>query len=222
MSPFEDARPQRQDAGFSILEVVISLVILLTVLVSVSSLMVTAFKVGANSRFRQAATEIATSTLDSQVRDRCRHLARRRRRLVPAVGDERRPGLLGRARGVHVPTGSAGCQSPEGNGEAMLKVTVWVTWAEGEVGRPVVESRSRRRGRVCSSRRRHILAVPARTSTRARARILVTVDDAAGNGVEGVVVTATDTPTGTTTLTATTTSSGCALFTNIAPGDAGR
>ena len=44
----------------------------------------------------------------------------------------------------------------------------------------------------------------------------MTVDNASGSGVQGVSITATN---GTATLTATTTSSGCALFTNIAPGD---
>ena len=55
------------EAGFSLLEVIIALAILMTLLISVSSLLVTSFKVGANSRYRQAATEIATSNLDYQV-----------------------------------------------------------------------------------------------------------------------------------------------------------
>src|SRR5580693_792691 len=56
------AATPNSEAGFSILEVAVALTILLTALVSVSSLMGTIFKVGANSRFEQEATEIAVST----------------------------------------------------------------------------------------------------------------------------------------------------------------
>ena len=122
--------PNTSEMGFSILEVAISLTILLTVLVSVSSLMVTAFKVGANSRSRQVATAIATSTLDAQVQTGAATL-------LGEVGDKALPSVtsagqnyLAELEVTPYQPGSAGCQSPQGNGEAMLKITVWVTWAD--------------------------------------------------------------------------------------------
>jgi hypothetical protein len=192
--------------------VAISLVILLTVLVSVSSLMVTAFKVGANSRFRQTATEVATSTLDNQTQAGASAL-------LNVVGDTALPSVtisgqtyLAELEVSPYQPGSAGCQSPQGNGEAMLKVTVWVTWANEPTGSTwwtgsaaglLVEETT-------------LVAVPDTDLDPTLGTLLVTVSDASSNGVQGVSITATDSRTGTT-LTAVTTASGCALFTNIDP-----
>ena len=60
-------RRAASEAGFSILEVAFAIAILVIILVPVASVLGTIFKVGANSRFEQQATEIATSTLDNEV-----------------------------------------------------------------------------------------------------------------------------------------------------------
>ena len=207
--------PEGKEEGFSILEVLISLTILLTVLVSVSSLMVTSFKVGANSRFRQVATEIATSTLDAQVQTGATTL-------LGEVGDKGLPTVTSAGQNyleelevTPYQPGSAGCQSPQGNGEAMLKVTVWVTWADELSGSTWwIAGSSSTTGLVVEETT--LLAVPSTDLNPSAGTLLVTVDNATGDGVQGVSITATN---GSATLTATTTTSGCALFTNIAPGD---
>jgi hypothetical protein len=206
------------ESGFSILEVLISLVILLTVLISVSSLMVTAFKVGANSRFRQAATEIATSTLDAEAETGAATL-------LGDVGDTALPATVSAGQTYRAELevtpfqpGSSGCQSPQGtgNGETMLKVTVWVTWANEPSGATWwISSTSSATGLLVEETTQ--LAIPSTDLNAADGTILVTVDNASGTGVPSVAITASNSSTNTT-LTATTTSSGCALFTNIAPG----
>ncbi len=214
MNSSEEAGAGRGEGGFSILEVAIALAILLTVLVSVSSLMVTAFKVGANSRFRQAATEIATSTLDAQVQTGASTL-------LGDVGDTALPSVtsagqtyLAELEVTPFQPNSAGCQSPQGNGMAMLRVTVWVTWADEPSGATWwIAGSSSATGLLVEETTQ--LAVPGTDLNPLQGTILVTVTNAAGNGVQNVAITATS---GGTTLTATTTSSGCALFTNIATG----
>ena len=214
MNASEDAGSGRGEDGFSILEVAIALAILLTVLVSVSSLMVTSFKVGANSRFRQVATEIATSTLDSQTQTGATAL-------LNVVGDTSLPAVtsagqtyLAELEVSPFQPGSAGCQSPTGNGEAMLKVTVWVTWADEPAGATWwIPGSSAATGLLVEETTQ--LAVPGTDLDPTKGTLLVKVLNAAGGGVQNVAITATDTSTNST-LTATTTSSGCALFTNIA------
>jgi Tfp pilus assembly protein PilV len=210
-----DPGSERGDAGFSILEVVVALVILLTVLVSVSSLMVTAFKVGANSRFRQAATEIATSTLDNQVQTGATAL-------LGDVGDTALPSIISNGQtylaemevNPYTP-GSSGCVSPTGAAAEMLKVTVWVTWANETSGATWwVSGSSSSTGLLVEETT--LVALPATDFDPTLGTIFVSILNASGSADQGVVVSATN---GTNTLATTTTASGCALFANITPGN---
>jgi Tfp pilus assembly protein PilV len=200
------------EAGFSILEVAIALVILLTVLVSVSSLLVTAFKVGANSRYRQVATEVATSTLDSEVQTGSTAL-------VAHVGDSALSTVTSSGQqyiqelevSPYTP-GSSACASP-GTGSAMLKITVWVTWANVTSGTTWwISGSSGSTGMLVEETT--LLALPTTAFNANDGTLLVDVTNAAGNGVQGITVTATS---GSTTLSAVTTGSGCALFANVTP-----
>ncbi len=215
MTSSDRSLPDLGDAGFSILEVVVALVILLTVLVSVSSLLVTAFKVGANSRFRQAATEIATSTLDSQVQTGATTL-------LGEVGDTALPSVTSSGQtylaelevNPYTP-GSSGCVSPTGSSAEMLKVTVWVTWANEPSGATWwIAGSSSSTGLLVEETT--LVALPATDFDPTLGTIFVSILNASGSAVQSVLVTATN---GTTSLTATTTASGCALFANITPGN---
>lgn len=202
------------EAGVSILEVVIALAILLTVLVSVSSLVTSAFSVGGNERDEQAATEIATSVLDTQVETGATAL-------LGEIGDTAMPSvasggqtyLLEQEVAPYQP-GNSACVSPTTNAEAMLKVTVWATWSDEPSGTTwwlpgpsltshLVEETT-------------LLALPGTAIDPAKGSILVSVDGAAGTGTRDVSVTAT--PPSGTALTAVTTENGCALFANVATG----
>jgi type II secretory pathway pseudopilin PulG len=140
------------EAGFSLLEVVISLAILMTLLIAVSSLLVTSFKVGANSRYRQAATEIATSNLDYQVQVGSTTL-------VGEVGDTSLSTVTSGGQtyvsemeiSPYTSSNASSCANPNG-GLAMLKITVWVTWANVTRG-PPGGCRVARRRPGCWSRR---------------------------------------------------------------------
>jgi large repetitive protein len=216
MSSSEGSGTVRGEGGFSILEVVISLVILMTVLVSVSSLLVDSFKVGANSRFRQAATEIATSNLDYQVQVGATTL-------VGEVGDTALPTVTSAGQqyygemeiAPYTASNGSACANPNG-GLAMLKITVWVTWATVASGSHWWKtSSSSYSGDLVEETT--LLALPSTAFNSADGSVLVDVTGAAGSsdGIQGVTVTASY---GGTTYTAVTTSAGCALFANLTAG----
>jgi hypothetical protein len=216
MSSSEDTVRDRGDAGFSILEVAISLVILRTVLVSVSSLMVTEFKVGADSRYRQVATEIATGTLDNEVQTGASAL-------LGKVGDSTLANVtsagqtyVGELEVSPYTPGSAACASP-GTGLAMLKITVWETWANVTPGTTWwVPGTANSTGLVVEETT--LLALPPTAFASSQGSLLVDVTGATGNGVQGVTVTVTPTAGGSS-QTAITTLSGCALFANLTTGN---
>jgi hypothetical protein len=202
-------------AGFSLLEVVVALVILMTLLVSVSSLLVTSFKAGANSRFRQAATEIATSNLDAEVQLGSATL-------VAKVGDSALATVTSAGQqylsemevSPYTP-GSAACANPNG-GLAMLKITVWVTWADVASGSSWwVSGSASSTGNLVEETT--LLALPSTAFNTNDGSILVDISGASGSsdGIQGVTVTITS---GSTNYTAVTTASGCALFANLTPG----
>jgi hypothetical protein len=212
----ETPGPLRGESGFSILEVVISLVVLMTVLVAVSSLLVTSFKVGANSRYRQVATGIATSKLDYQVQVGASTL-------VGEVGDTALSSVASAGQtyvvemeiSPYTSSNASSCANPNG-GLAMLKITVWVTWANVVSGTKWWQSgNSASTGLLVSETT--LLALPSTAFNGNDGSILVDITGASGStdGIAGVTVTAT---AGSTTYSAVTTSSGCALFANLTPG----
>jgi Tfp pilus assembly protein PilV len=217
VSSSDGATPVLGESGFSILEVVISLVILMTVLVAVSSLLVTSFKVGANSRYRQVATEIATSNLDYQVQVGATTL-------VGDVGDTALSSVASAGQtyvvemeiSPYTSSNASACANPNG-GLAMLKITVWVTWANVVSGTKWWQSgNSSSTGLLVSETT--LLALPSTAFNGNDGSILVDITGATGStdGIAGVTVSATY---GTTTYSAVTTSSGCALFANLTPGN---
>ena len=213
----EGSGPALDDAGFSILEVVIALVILMTVLVSVSSLLVTSFKVGANSRYRQVATEIATSNLDYQVQLGSDTL-------VGEVGDTALPSVTSAGQtyivemeiSPYTSSNASACANPNG-GLAMLKVTIWVTWANAVTGTKWFEANNAASTGLLVSETT-LLALPSTAFNGNDGSVLVDVTGVGGSsdGTEGVTLTASY---GGTTYTAVTTSSGCALFANLSPNN---
>jgi hypothetical protein len=214
-------RPARRvrpgEEGFSILEVALSLVVLLTVLVAVSSLLSTASKVGTDSRLKTEAIGIATSALDAQVETGAATL-------LTEVGDASLgtqspaagPGTFTLEREVapYVP-GSSACVSPASNSEALLKVTVWATWAPAKSGSQwwVAGASGSTSNLVSVS---SLLSLPATSFNANDGSILVKVLGAEGEDEQGVTVTAT--LNGTSLSPVSTTTSGCALFTNVTPG----
>ena len=207
----------RGDDGFSIVEVAIALVIFLTVLVAVSSLLATADKVGLNSRLKAEAVGVATSALDAQVETGSNTL-------LTEVGDASLgtqhptagPGTFTLEREVapYVP-GSGSCVSPASNSEAMLKVTIWATWADVSTGAQWwVSGASGSTGNLVSVS--SLVALPVTAFNTNDGNMLVQVTGANGETEQGIVVTAS--LNGASLTPVSTTTSGCAIFSNVTPG----
>lgn len=200
------------EGGFSILEVVIAITILMTVLVSVGSLLQTEFKVGANSRYEQEATQIASATLDTE-------LAQGASTLLAEPGDTALSSVTsgGQTYVLEMEVapydpGTLGCVAPTSDSNAMLKVTIWATWADVTSGSTWwVSSSSAATGLLVQES--SLVAVPASALNSSDGSILVSVQNAAGSGVQHLSVTAT--PSSGTALTAVTTENGCVLFSNV-------
>ncbi len=201
------------EAGFSLLEVVIAIAILMTVLVSVSSLLQTAFKVGANSRYRQEATEIASSTLDSEVATGATTLlGETGDTSLPSVTSSNQVYLLEMEVAPYDP-GNAGCQSPASDPGAMLKVSIWATWTNQVSGSKWWLSGSSLTAGLLVEET-SLEAVPSSAINPTMGSILVTIEGASAQAIAGLSVTAT--PSSGSPQTVTTTAGGCALFANIA------
>jgi type II secretory pathway pseudopilin PulG len=204
--------PSSGEAGFSLLEVVIAITILMTVLVAVSSMLATSFKVGANSRYEQEATQIASATLDSQ-------LANGATALLAEPGDTDLPNVLSAGQTYVLEMeiapydpGTLGCVSPASDPGAMLKVTVWATWANvSQNNNWWVKGTTGSTGLLVEET--SLLAVPAASVNSTLGSILVNVQNAADTGVADLSVTAT--PSSGAAQTAVTTQGGCVLFANI-------
>ncbi|MGH9017216.1 MAG: type IV pilus modification PilV family protein, partial [Acidimicrobiales bacterium] len=216
MTPDDDVAVLCAESGFSLLEVVIAMVILMTLLVSVSSLLATTFKVGANSRYRQAATEIATSNLDYQVQTGSDTL-------VGQVGDTALPTVTSAGQSYviemeispYTSSNASACANPNG-GLAMLKITVWVTWADVKSGTTWwVSGATGSTGLLVSETT--LLSLPSTAFNGNDGSILIDVTGTNGSsdGSQGVAIKVTS---GSTSYTDITTSSGCVLFANLTPG----
>jgi Tfp pilus assembly protein PilV len=213
MSPCPDRASWAGETGFSLLEVIIALTILLTVLVSVSQLLQTSFKVGANSRYEQEATSIASATLDHQ-------LATGVTTLLGEEGDTKLTSvtssgqiyLLEMEVAPYDP-GNLQCQSPASDPGAMLKVTIWATWTDQTSGATWWLSGSSAYTHLLVEET-SLVAVPASAINPTLGSILVSIEGATGNGIPNVPVTAT--PSSGSPQTVTTSAGGCALFANIA------
>jgi len=210
-------RPERRgcrtsQAGFSLIEVMVASVILLSVLVSVSSLLGTVFKVGANSRFKQEATLIATSTLDAQIATGASTLlGETGTRSLPSVTAAGHVYLLEMEVAPFDPANSQ-CVSPASDPGAMLKVTIWATWQTQPAGATWWLANSpTATGQLANVA--SLISVPSSIINPTKGSILVAIQGAAGAGVPNVAVTAT--PSSGTALTVTTTAGGCALFANL-------
>ncbi|HEY5250493.1 MAG TPA: Ig-like domain-containing protein [Acidimicrobiales bacterium] len=212
MTPPQASESSSGEAGFSILESLIALTILLTVLVSVSSLMTTAFKVGANSRYEQAATEIAASTLDAQIQTGVTTLlGETGDTALPSVKSGGQTYLLEMEVGPYT-AGNTACQSPASNAETELQVTVWATWAdEPSTATWWIAGTSTATGLIVHES--SLVAVPSAAINTTEGSILVTIEGADGLGDPNITVTAT--PSTGSAITTTTTASGCALFANL-------
>jgi hypothetical protein len=193
--------------------VAIALAILMTVVVSVSSLLATSFKVGANSRYKQEATEIASSTLDDQ-------LANGAVTLLGETGDTALPSVTSSGQTYLLEMevepydpGNLACVSPASDPGAMLKVSVWATWTNQASGSKWwISGSSTSTGLLVEET--SLLAVPAAAIDPTLGSLLVTIQGVTNNSIAGVSVTAT--PSSGSPETVTTTAGGCALFANIA------
>jgi Bacterial Ig-like domain (group 3) len=206
------------EAGFSILEVIIATAVLMTVLVSVSSLLGTIFKVGANSRFEQEATEIASSTLDNEIATGASALlGETGDTALPTVTSGPQQYLLEMEVAPFDPS-DAQCVSPASDPGAMLKVTIWSTWTNQKTGSTwwIAGSSSATNLLVEEA---SVVAIPAANVNPALGSILVTIEGASGQAITGLSVTAT--PSSGTAQTVTTTAGGCALFNNVTPTSGG-
>lgn len=197
------------ESGFSLVEVVIAVVVLLTALTAVSNLLSTAITTSASSRLEQVATDLASSQLDSDVASGATTLLGESGYSADAT---KRIGSVAYAIEQEVSPGAGACAAPQAGSPTELAIQVWVTWA------PVVSGSTWWTGPHATSSlvtESTYAPVPASALVAGDGSILVTVSDYAGNGQSLVTVTATNTTTQAGT-SATTTSSGCVLFANLA------
>jgi large repetitive protein len=185
----------------------------MTVLVSVSSLLQTAFKVGANSRYEQEATEIASSTLDSQLATGYATLLTKTGfSSLTSVTVTGQVYLLEMEVAPYDPSSSV-CVSPASDSGAMLEVYIWSTWTNQASGATWWVSGSSGSTDLLVEET-SLLAVPSSAFNATEGSILVTVEGATGEAISDLSVTAT--PSSGSAETVTTTAGGCALFTNVA------
>ncbi|HVC70644.1 MAG TPA: Ig-like domain repeat protein [Acidimicrobiales bacterium] len=203
----------RREWGFSILEIIIALAILMTVLAAVSSLLQTSFKIGANSRYEQQATAIASATLDQQLASGVSTLLGQQgdTALTPVLSSGQTY-LLEREVAPYDPAYTQ-CQSPASDPGAMLKVTIWATWTDQKAGATWWLSGSSAATKLLVQET-SLLAVPASAINPTLGSILVSIQGATGNPIANVSVTAT--PSSGSPQTVTTSAGGCALFANVA------
>ena len=210
--------PRRTDAGFSLIEVLVAIAILMVVLVPVSQLLGTIFKVGANSGLKQEATEVAVSTLDNEIGNGAATL----------LGESGTSALTSVTSGGHTyrlemevapfdPANSQ-CVSPASDTGAMLKVTIWVTWLTEPSSATWWLSGSTY-ATTSLAEAASLVAIPSSDVNPDLGSILVSIEGATGSAVSNVSVTATSS-TGTV-QTVTTTAGGCALFNNVTPTSSG-
>lgn len=208
-------------SGFSLLEVVVALFVLLLVLVAAANLVTNAAGVGADSRLRAEAVSIANDQLDAEVQTGSATL-------LGEVGDTSLGTQVSGAQtytlelevAPYDPTNSA-CVSPASDPTAMLMVTVWATWAHvTSTSRWWVSGASGSTSEVVKAT--SLVAIPQTDFNSADGAIVVTVTGAQNQAVSGVTITITGPPPATgdpdTTYTETTTSGGCVAFANLIPG----
>jgi hypothetical protein len=233
-----DARRANTEAGFSLIEVVLALVVLAAMLASTTSLVVNAMHVSQASRLRQIATDIAADELDCAIASL---------NVVDAssfptpCGEQAtllsEQGFSGQLDVPAIPTvtkanatfsieqevqpGNGACVAPSGGAPPELEVTDWVTWAGGVTSAaPDWWTNAALAPKYVQEST--LVAVPASALNPSDGSILVKITDDALNGQGGVTVNlysggapATGSPV---TDPLTTGQSGCALFTNLAPG----
>ena len=232
-------RDGANEAGFSLLEVLLAVVLLMGVMVASSTLVATALQTSGNSRMRLLATEVASSSLDCA-------LASLNVTTFPSPAPCNEPASLISEMGLsgigtspalntitqggttftveqQVNPGNSACSASSGAGAAPpeLEVTDWVTWVSGATAasywwQPGNAVNTNMTGRYVEEST--LVAVPATALNPNDGSLLLKLTDDSLNGQSDVVVTVTGPSPSTTTVTATTTSLGCALFVNLAPG----
>jgi type II secretory pathway pseudopilin PulG len=202
-----------REGGFSLIEVVIAIAMLLALMGATTGMVLTALRISTGSRLRDTAAEIASGQLDTAI----------------ALGGNVLLGDLGFSGQGSVPqlspdtvtqggatftierevaAGNGSCQAPSPGGSPMeLVVTIWVTWAQGASGTWWTGNDS---SQVEEST---IVAVPATAIKPADGSVMVTVTDDSNVGQALVTVTINTTPP----ESVVTTSLGCALFPNLTP-----
>ncbi len=224
--------------GFALLEVLLAVVLLMGVMVATTSLVVTAVQVGASSRMRVLATDIASGQLDCAVASLnvttfptpapCNEPAALINEMglsgsgsIPAITAVSEAGFTFTIE-QQVNPGNSACAVPSGLAPPELQVTDWVTWAPGvsyastwwEQGTAM---NNKLAGRFVQEST--LVAVPASALNQNDGSLLVNVTDNASVGQEGVTVTAVGPSPATTSSSVLTTSPGCALFVNLSPGN---
>ena len=196
------------EAGFSLLEVVIALAVLLLVLGPVSSLVSTALTTSGNSRQEEVATDIASSELDTTVDTPVVSLLSKTGFTSLGTVNE---GPVTYTAELDVQAGTA-CDAPQAGEPNELALQVWVTWAKVSPSASWWGPSTATNKIVSEST---YAPVPASALNSSDGSILLTVTNPSGAGMGDLTVTAT---LGNTTKTTTTSSLGCAFFANLAPG----
>ena len=227
--------PTGAEAGFSLIEVVLALVVLAGMMAATTSLVINALQVGQSSRLRLIATDIASDQLDCAVASlnvtvfptQCGEPES----LLSAMGYsgldgvDAIPSVTGKVPGVtftieqQVQPGNQTCGVPSGGAPPELLVTDWVTWANQAT--PASEWYLNSSMASREVQQSTLVAVPATALNPADGSILVKLTDDALNGQPGVTVdvySGSPPASGTAVASAISSGGGCALFVNLTPG----
>jgi prepilin-type N-terminal cleavage/methylation domain-containing protein len=208
------------DRGFSLIEVVLAMAILLGMLVATSNLVATALGVGGNSKLKEVATDIASGALDCDVQQGgATLLGELNWNPVPttclpgsSTAGSITQGPVTYTVEQDVTSGAGACAAPALGVPVDLKVSVWVTWAKVSSTSAWYVGSAYEDKLVNDST---FVPVPGTAFNVNDGSLVVQVSDDYG---VGQLVDIEATPSSGSAENALTTSSGCALFVNVPPG----
>jgi prepilin-type N-terminal cleavage/methylation domain-containing protein len=189
----------RSEAGFTLIEVIMSAALLAVVTGGVYAGIDGPAKVSGNAKARAAAANLAQTEQETMRSKRFVDLQNYNNTRTQAV-DGVNFTIVSRADWVDDSSASSGCSVGGTQGD-YLKLTSTVSWPGGGAGNPVAIT--------------SVMAPPVDDGTNGTGNIVMRLQDQAGGPVAGIPVTI----DGRTTVTRTTDSAGCAVFSNVPAGD---
>jgi prepilin-type N-terminal cleavage/methylation domain-containing protein len=179
------------DAGFTLIEVLVSALLVALIAAAASKALITTTHASADQRLRSQADGLAT-----QDQERLRGLSDQQLESLSQTRTSTVGGTTFTVQSVATYLDTSGATSCASTAAAYFKIASTVTWSEGFTTAPA------------SINEESLLSRPVTGD------LLTQVTDQTGGALSGVTIT----PTGPSTQTATTDSKGCVMFAGLTPG----